>query len=176
MGLLAGQGGYKKYEVNGFKTPSKKVELFSKQLSQWGHDPLPEFSELPGNSIEYPLLATSRKNPYFFHSAYRQISRLRKKHPKPLVEIHPQAARILGLAEGDCSRIITANGQIEQKVRFIEDIDPRVVYLDYGWWFPEEKVGTLFDWDRSNLNILTAGKPFNPVSGGPQPAGLSLSN
>jgi anaerobic selenocysteine-containing dehydrogenase len=166
-GLLMGQGGHKKYEVRGFKTPSKKVELYSDQLAQWGYDPLPAFSELPGISREYPLLATSRKNPYFFHSAYRQISRLRKKHPDPLVEIHPQAGRILDLAEGEWARIITAKGQIEQKVRFSEDIDPRVVYLDYGWWFPEEKVQTLFDWDRSNLNILTAGEPFNPVMGTP---------
>jgi len=167
IGVLKGQGGYRKYQAQGFKTPTKKVELFSEQLKTWGFDPLPGFTELPESSIEYPWLATSRKNPYFFHSAYRQISRLRKKHPEPLIEIHPQGARILGLAEGDWVRIITAKGQIEQKVGLTEDIDPRVVFLDYGWWFPEEKVETLFDWDRSNLNILTAGEPFNPVLGTP---------
>ena len=166
-GVLKGKEGYKKYEAIGFKTPSKKVELFSRQLEDWGFDPLPAFSEFPGVSLEYPLLATSRKSPHFFHSAYRQIPLLRKKHPEPKMEIHPAAARILGLAEGDWARIITPTGQIEQTVHLSEGQDPRVVFLDYGWWFPEEDMVSLFDWDRSNLNILTAGEPFEPAMGTP---------
>ncbi|MGA3083370.1 MAG: molybdopterin-dependent oxidoreductase [Thermodesulfobacteriota bacterium] len=166
-GVLKGKRGYKKYEADGFKTPSKKVELFSTQLKNWGFDPLPSFSELPGVSLEYPLLATSCKNSNFFHSAHRQISSLRKKYPEPIVEIHPAAASILGLIEGDSVRVITPKGWIEQKVHLSESMDPRVVFLDYGWWFPEEGLSTLFDWDRSNLNILTAGEPFDPAMGTP---------
>jgi anaerobic selenocysteine-containing dehydrogenase len=166
-GVLTGKTDYKKYEAAGFKTPSKKVELFSSQLQRWGYDPLPVFSKLSDVSLEYPLLATSRKNSYFFHSAYRQISALRKKHPQPTLEIHPAAAGIIGLQEGDWARIITPKGWIEQKVHLSESLDPRVVYLDYGWWFPEERLESLFDWDRSNLNILTAGEPFDPAMGTP---------
>ena len=167
LGILKGKSDYKKYEVNGFKTPSKKVELFSERLKRWGFDPLPAFSELPSVSLEYPLLATSRKNFHFFHSSHRQISALRKKHPDPTLDIHPAAAKILGLTEGDWARIITPKGRIEQKVHLSESLDPRVVFLDYGWWFPEEKMESLFDWDRSNLNILTAGEPFDPAMGTP---------
>lgn len=166
-GLLKGKGAYLKYEERGFKTPSKKVELYSERLKEWGFDPLPGFSRLPESSLEYPLLATSCKNPYFFHSSHRQVSRLRKKHPEPVVEIHPQTARILGLREGEWARIKTAKGEIEQKVLYRESLDPRVVFLDYGWWFPEENESSLYDWDRSNLNILTAAEPFNPVMGTP---------
>ncbi len=167
VGVLKGKGRYKKYEDQGFKTPSKKVELYSEPLKNWGFDPLPTLSQLPEVSLEYPFLATSRKNPYFFHSAYRQIASLRSKYPQPRVEIHPQAAKILGLTEGDWASIITAKGKIEQQAHLTEDIDPRVVFLDYGWWFPEKKIETLFDWDRSNLNILTAAEPFDPVLGTP---------
>ncbi|MBI4765901.1 MAG: molybdopterin-dependent oxidoreductase [Deltaproteobacteria bacterium] len=166
-GVLKGKEIYQKYEAKGFKTPSRKVELFSKQLQQWGFDPLPAFSELPRVSLEYPLLATSQKNPYYFHSSYRQISALRKKHPEPVMDIHPAAAGIIGLTEGDWALIITPKGRIEQKVHLSESLDPRVVFLDYGWWFPEEKAESLFDWDRSNLNILTAGEPFDPAMGTP---------
>ena len=166
-GVLKGKEIYQKYKANGFKTPSKKVELFSDRLKQWGFDPLPTFSELSPVSLEYPLLATSRKNPYYFHSAFRQISALRKKHPDPIMDIHPTAAGIIGLTEGDWALIITPKGRIEQKVHLSESLDPRVVFLDYGWWFPEEKVESLFDWDRSNLNILTAGEPFDPAMGTP---------
>lgn len=167
VGVLKGKEGYKKYQDQGFKTPSKKVELFSEPLKNWGFDPLPTLSQLPEVSLAYPFLATSRKNPYFFHSAYRQISSLRSKYPQPRIEIHPQAAKILGLNEDDWASIITAKGKIEQQVHLTEDIDPRVVFLDYGWWFPEKKIETLFDWDRSNLNILTAAEPFNPTLGTP---------
>lgn len=167
VGLLKGKGGYNKFEIKGFKTPSKKVELFSEQLKKWGFDPLPVISELAEGSLEYPLLATSRKSPYFFHSAYRQISALRHRHPEPRLEIHPQTAGFLDLAEGDWARIVTPKGQIEQKVHLSQRIDPRVVFLDYGWWFPEEKCESLFDWDRSNLNILTVSEPFNPAMGTP---------
>jgi anaerobic selenocysteine-containing dehydrogenase len=118
------------------------------------------------------LIATSRKNPHFFHSAGRQISRLRKKHPFPIVEVHPQTARILGLKEGEWVRIKTGVGSIEQIIKCTDDIDPRVVFLDYGWWFPE-KEETFFDWDRSNLNILTSAEPFNPVLGTPNLRGFS---
>ncbi len=146
----------------------RKWSFFQNDLKNWGFDPLPAFSELPSVSLEYPLLATSRKNPYFFHSAYRQISALRKKASGPRVWISiRQAAKILGLTEGDWARIITPKGRIEQKVHLSENLDPRVVFLDYGWWFPEEKMESLFDWDRSNLNILTAGEPFDPALGTP---------
>ncbi len=71
-GLLTGDKEYSKYRDKGFKTPSGKVELHSARLEKWGFDPLPGFSDLPEISLEFPLLATSRKNPHFFHSAYRQ--------------------------------------------------------------------------------------------------------
>jgi anaerobic selenocysteine-containing dehydrogenase len=167
VGLLKGKGGYLKFESKGFKTPSKKVELFSEQLKKWGFDPLPDFAELTETSRQYPLLATSRKNPNYFHSAFRQISSLRKKHLEPRIEIHPQTAGFLNLREGEWVRVITSTGQIEQKVLLTDRIDPRVVFLDYGWWFPEKNIESLFDWDRSNLNILTANEPVNPALGTP---------
>ena len=167
QGLLRGNINYFNYQAKGFKTPSKKVELFSAQLSQWGLDPLPTFGDPLPPSLEYPLLATSRKSPYFFHSAYRQLDSLRKKHPDPVVEIHPLAARILGLQEGEWAAIVTPQGRITQKVRLTEAIDPRVVYVDYGWWFPEAGPERLFDWDRSNINVLTANSPLSREMGTP---------
>jgi anaerobic selenocysteine-containing dehydrogenase len=37
----------------------------------------------------------------FFHSELRQIDSLRRRNPDPLVEIHPETAASLGIAEGD---------------------------------------------------------------------------
>ncbi|HMK66089.1 MAG TPA: molybdopterin dinucleotide binding domain-containing protein, partial [Thermodesulfobacteriota bacterium] len=171
QGRLKGKKIYLKYEEEGFRTPSKKIEFYADRLKAWGFDPLPGLIPIPEPSLEYPLIATSRKNSHFFNSAGRQISRLRKKHPLPTVEVHPQTARILGLKEGEWVRIKTAVGSIEQVIKHSEDIDPRVVFVDYGWWFPE-KEKDFFDWGRSNLNILTSAEPFNPVLGTPNLRGF----
>ena len=156
IGLLRGERAFKKYEAKGFKTPSKKVELFSEQLRKWGFDPLPSFSETPEVSLEYPLLATCRKNPFFFHSAYRQLKSLRARYPDPRVEMHPEAARIVGVEDGEWVRIVTSKGEIRQRVKISDRSDSRVVFVDYGWWFPEAGPESLFDWDRANVNVLTS--------------------
>ncbi|MBI5583125.1 MAG: molybdopterin-dependent oxidoreductase [Deltaproteobacteria bacterium] len=166
-GLLTGGKNYSKYLENGFKTPSGKIEFFSARLEKWGFDPLPAFTAPPEISLDYPLVATSRKNPYYFHSAYRQLEALRKKHPDPIVELHPRTAQILKIAAGEEVAIVTKAGRIRQKVRLTENIDPRVVYIDYGWWFPEIGIERLFDWDRSNINILTADEPLGREMGTP---------
>jgi hypothetical protein len=41
-----------------------------------------------------------------------------------------------------------------------------VVGADYGWWFPEKGVSSLYGWTESNINILTDDKPpFNREMG-----------
>jgi len=39
-------------------------------------------------------------------------------------------------------------------------------YCDFfGWWFPEER-GTVFGWDKSNINVLTRSEPpYDPGIG-----------
>jgi len=45
-------------------------------------------------------------------------------------------------------------------------IDPRIVGVDYGWWFPKNVVSELYGWAGSNVNILTNDKPpFNREMG-----------
>ncbi|MCP4214757.1 MAG: molybdopterin-dependent oxidoreductase, partial [bacterium] len=91
---------YRKYESKGFRTISKKVELYSTILEKQGYDPLPYYQEPPESPIstpelieKYPLiLTTGGRSQYYFHSEYRQIPSLRKKDPDPIVEIHPKVA------------------------------------------------------------------------------------
>jgi len=48
---------YRKYETEGFRTPSKKVELYSSIMEQYGYDPLPYYAENPETPISAPELA-----------------------------------------------------------------------------------------------------------------------
>ncbi len=44
-------------------------------------------------------------------------------------------------------------------------IDPRVVHVEHGWWFPEEEGPEHGVW-RSNANLLTDnGPPYDPAMG-----------
>jgi len=157
---------YRKYEKNGFNTPSGKVELYSDRLKEWGFDPLPAYHEPPETPLsepekaeEYPLIFTSWKSPAYRHAGGRQIATLRGSHPDPIVSIHPETAKSLAVKEEDWVFIETERGKIRQKTVLSDAIDPRVVVADYGWWFPEKGGENLYGWDESNINVLTDNKP-----------------
>jgi anaerobic selenocysteine-containing dehydrogenase len=173
VGILKGKWEHKGYEKKGFNTPSGKVEIYSQQLKDWGYGPLPSYRDLPESPEsspdllkEYPLIFTSAKDPYYFHSAYRNVSSLRKLSPDPVVLIHPETASKSGIAEGDWVSVETKRGTIRQKAKLNSDIAPRVIILSFGWWFPERKDLELFGWKESNLNILTSNNPpYDPAIG-----------
>jgi len=173
IGFLKGNWNYKSYEKKGFHTSSGKVEIYSQQLNDWGVDPLPHYRELPESPYstpelfkEYPLIFTSAKDPFYFHSSNRNIPSLRKLSPEPIALIHPETASHLGIAEGDWVSIETKRGTIRQKAKLNSEIDPRVIILSFGWWFPERKDLDLSGWRESNLNILTEnGPPYDPAIG-----------
>ena len=170
IGILKGKWEYRSYEKKGFSTPSGKIEIYSEQLKQWGYEPLPCHLNLPGSSgeflKEYPLIFTSAKDPFFFHSAYRNIPSLRKLSPDPVLLIHPDTASQSGIKERDWVAVETEMGSIRQKAKLDREIDPRVIILSFGWWFPERKDLELSGWKESNLNVLTNNNPpYEPAIG-----------
>ena len=173
VGILKGKWRYRSYEEKGFPTPSKKVEIFSERLKDWGYDPLPTDHgsiEKKAQDVQisegYPLILTSAKDPHYFHSAYRNLPSLRRLSPEPMVFIHPERAQALGIQEGDWVVIQTPRGSIRQRASLDPDLDPRVVIGAYGWWFPERKDLELSGWKESNINVLTDHQPpFDPAIG-----------
>ena len=164
---------YRKYEDGGFNTPTGKIELYSTRLEELGYDPLPSYEEPPESPLsspdvarDYPLiLTTGARIPYFFNSEHRQIPALRKAHPEPLCEIHPETAARHGIAKGDWMWIETRRGRIRQRARITAGIDPRVVHVQFGWWFPERPAPDYGVWE-SNANVLTDTEPpYDPAMG-----------
>lgn len=180
IGVLTGPKIYRKFEAMGFDTPSGKVELYSEQLAGWGFAPLPDYVEPPETPYsdsdladDYPLILTSKKSIYYLHSGGRQIDALRRKHPHPRVWIHPETAAALGIRDRDEVWIETKRGRIRQKALLTDKLDPRVVCVDFGWWFPEEGAGEIYGWQRANLNILTDDEePVSPETGSANLRGL----
>lgn len=155
---------YKKYEKRGkFLTPSGKCELYSTCMKKNGYDPLPYYEEPPESPYstpelleEYPyVLTTGGRVRNFFCSEHRQIPFLRKNHPYPLTELHPDTAKKHGIKDGDWVCVKTLRGEIVQKAKVTESMDPRVINCEYGWWYPEAGYPD-FGCMTSNANVLTA--------------------
>lgn len=171
---------YRKYEKRGFRTPSRKVELFCKSLERLGYDALPSYVEPPESPVSAPdlakqfpyVLTTGSRRREFFHSEHRQIPVLRKQRPDPQVELHPATAGKHGINQGDRVVISSPRGSITMLALVTEDIAPGVVNVEHGWWFPE-KPGPdhgIFD---SNANVLTnSAPPYDPGFGTYQLRGL----
>lgn len=167
MGFYQPEFKWRKYEANGFKTPTGKIELYSTHLENMGYDPLPSFEEPPESPVstpeiaeDYPfILITGARIPMFFQSEFRQLPKLRKGRAEPECELHPDTARELGLEQGEWVSIETQRGKCRQKVKIFDGIDPRVIHVQHGWWFPEEEDSPDHGNWRSNANTLTSIDP-----------------
>jgi thiosulfate reductase/polysulfide reductase chain A len=170
---------YKKYEkMGGFGTPTGKIELYSTILEKMGYDPLPDYYEPkespisnPGVAKDYPLMLITggRFRPYF-HSEHRQIESMRERRPQPHVQIHPETAKRIDIANGDWVWIETLRGRVRQRCVYFNGIHPQVVHAEHGWWFPElpgEEPWLAGVWE-SNVNVVTDDDPHrcNLRSGG----------
>lgn len=182
MGFLAKMGKdqpYYKYRTDywrkggGFPTATGKVELYSTVMEELGYDPLPYYREpnespysTPELVKEYPfILSTGGRQPYYFHSQYRQVPWLRERQPYPIVQIHPETAKELGIKEGTWVWIETPRGRIKQVAQLFAGMDPRMVVAQASWWYPEEPGPDHGLW-KSNANVLTRNDPpYDPAIG-----------
>jgi anaerobic selenocysteine-containing dehydrogenase len=159
---------YRKYEKNGFNTPSGKVELQSSLFEKYGYDPLPYYMEplespvsTPELAEEYPfILIAGRRYLAYMHSMGRDIPWLRELVPSPDIELHPQTAGELGIKEGDWVWLELSppneKGRIRNRAKLSSGIDPQVVQCDSQWWFPEMQGPDYGHWDV-NINALISG-------------------
>jgi thiosulfate reductase/polysulfide reductase chain A len=167
---------YQKYREKGFNTPTGKVELYSTRFEQYGYDPLPVYHEPPESPVstpellpEYPLiLTTGGRNIAFFNTEGRQIPSLRKRMPDPLIDIHPDTAKEVGISEGDWVWLETPQVRGERvrlKARLTTEVHQKVVHAPHGWWFPE-KPGPEHGCFESNVNVVLSGDPpREPIAG-----------
>ncbi len=151
----------KSYEKTGFKTPSGKVEIYSDILAQHGHDPYPVYCEpaespmsTPTLAADYPLiLSTGARSIHYTHSCFRNIERLRKEMPEPLLEIHPEDAISRNIRSGDKVVISTPRGKAQMAALVTNKVLPGVVHAPHHWE------------GNSNINLVISDRDLDPISG-----------
>ncbi len=124
----------------GFDTPTRKFEIHSTILADYGYEPLPKYTEPiegPSDSPEllgrFPLVFNSGARPQTdFRSQHHGIDGLAKDHPEPTVEINVRDAEEREIRSGDLVRVLTARGGVTFRARVTEDIMSGAVECSMG--------------------------------------------
>lgn len=160
----------------GFRTPTRKIELYSQVLFDNGYPALPDYVPplvspvlRPDLAERYPLILTCVKNTLFCESQHRALPSLRKKSLDPEVELHPSAAAQRGIQAGDWVSIDTPQGSVRARARLVDSLDPQVVCGQHGWWQACPELGAPgydpFSSDGANFNLMIGNDAIDPVSG-----------
>jgi anaerobic selenocysteine-containing dehydrogenase len=156
---------YRKYEKDGFKTPSRLVDCYSERFKDAGYGSLPVFEYAKESHIthpqlakEYALLGTTRRIAQIVQTKLINLPVGGKQYPEPLLMMHPVDAESRGIKQGDPVEVKSPRGKIEVKARVTEDIGPGMVAVDFGWGNPTDK--------KANINLLSNDEVWDPVSGG----------
>ncbi len=163
---------YGTYEKSGFKTPTGKVELWSKTLEEYGYDPLPNYLEpaespisTPEIAEDYPLVCGASVHlGLFTHTQYRTLPWLKEIYPEASVYINPLTAESLGIDDGDPVHVESLRGRNTVSAHVTGEVDPRVVQVTWGWGQPYasgDRANTLTgDEDRCPISGATGNRSF----------------
>ncbi len=156
---------YKKYEKDGFKTASRKVECYSERFKGANCQALPTFQypkESPATNSEltreYRLLGTTRRTAEYVHTKLVNLPTAGRRYPDPLLRLHPMDAEKRGIRQDDLVEVTSPRGTIQVKAKITEDIGPGMVAVDFGWGNPTD--------NKPNVNLLTSDEVWDPISGG----------
>lgn len=153
---------FKKYENEGFNTPSRKIEFFSEKLADTDLDPLPFINGFPHKVISFSdekdfnfIGISGERVSCFTHTQFRKVHELKNMEKEPFVDVNPSDAKKLGLKSGDMLRVSTPRGKIEMSTRVSDVISEGVIRIAWGWGEEE---------DRWNLNYLTDDFQRDPIT------------
>jgi anaerobic selenocysteine-containing dehydrogenase len=151
----------------GFNTPSRKLELYSETLADWGWPEMaaPTYARshvhhslIDHERGEYVLLPTYRL-PTMVHSRSNNAKYLNElAHTHPLL-VCPEDAERIGLATGELARVETEIGWFVIKALVTEGIRPGVVAASHhmGRWRLREDKGNE-RWSSAVVDMVEAGE------------------
>lgn len=161
------------------KTPSGKIEIFSKRLWDMAHSwtltegdqisAIPVYYDgfegyLDPRRSRYPLQMISHHYKQRTHSTYGNVPWLKEVAPQELW-INPIDAAPRGIKPGDKVKIFNDRGASVIEAKVTDRIIPGTVSLPEGAWYAPDEQGV----DRGGCpNILTSARPSPLAKGNPQ--------
>jgi assimilatory nitrate reductase catalytic subunit len=84
---------------------------------------------------EFPLYLTTGRIVAQYQSGTqtRRVERLARLAPTPLAELHPHAARLSGVTDGDAVRLVTRRGEATFTARVTRAIREDTVFVPFHW-------------------------------------------
>lgn len=157
-GILYKPHRYEKWKEAPLATPTGKVEFFSTYLKDFGMKGLPEYvSPSYKADPEHPyVLTTGARKLLFVHSRYHNIPRFHEACPEADLEMHPDDAAELAIADGERVSIESKIGAVEMKVRVVAENE-----IIRGC------VHGIHSFIRDNVNEITIDLENDPISGFP---------
>jgi formate dehydrogenase alpha subunit len=112
-------------------TPILHVDKFTRGLARFTPLEYKPPAELPDE--EYPLVLTTGRSPYHFHTGTmtRKVVGLNAIEPEGVVEINPMDASSLKIADGDKVKVVSHRGEVIAKARVTEESPPKVVFMTF---------------------------------------------
>jgi biotin/methionine sulfoxide reductase len=156
-------------EAHPLKTPSGRMELFSKTIVGFGYDDCPghaawlEPAEWLGRpkAMQYPLHLLSNQPQHRLHSQLdcSVVSRRAKVADREAIWLSPQDAAPRGITDGDVVRVYNDRGVCLAGAVVTAAIRPGVVQLLTGAWFDPADPAAIGSLDKyGNPNVLTLDK------------------
>ena len=157
-GLRADPLQFEKYRIQGFATPSGKVEFFSERLQKQGHSPVPFLEGGDENPISFADelgedavvgISGERTNRYT-HTQFHDIPSLKKRESEGFVDVHPEDAHKRNISDGQWIRVSSPRGAVRMKARISNVVHPGSIRIAWGWGEvdPEFNLNNLTDDDR----------------------------
>jgi assimilatory nitrate reductase catalytic subunit len=108
-----------------FAHPDGKAKLF----------PIPYRPPVEEPGGDFPFRLTTGRVVYHYLSGTqtRRLGFLNAQAPEPWVEIHPQAAQRLGIADGERVRVRTPRGAMELKALVVPTIRPDTLFIPFHY-------------------------------------------
>ena len=162
---------------NALDTPSGKIEIFSKTVSDFGYDDCPghpvwlEPCEWLGKKNKvYPIHLISNQPKDKLHSQidHGKYSKSLKINGREPLEINPKDADQRGLKNGDIVRLFNDRGSCLAGVRINKKIREKVVQMSTGAWHdPKDLSEPNSMCKHGNPNVLTCDKGTSNLGQGP---------
>jgi anaerobic selenocysteine-containing dehydrogenase len=133
------------YEDYLFETPSRKIELYSKEISEkWNTSPVPVYVPVrneKGIEDKYPLVFISPNTGSRIHSQFGNLDIIGKNAELPAFELSLSDAEERNINQGDTIKVYNDAGSIVCIARVTGRVAPGIVILPNGIWLNENGGG-----------------------------------